>query len=144
MVGFEFGNDLVSSPPRLPKDWIKTPSPASNAAVGDKWVETAVSAVLKVPSAIVTQEYNYLLNPAHPHFPKITIGKARLLRSIRASVLLRCCHLESAESAQLVFAARFRDLPKAKARIVCIATFDNIWTNNWRQCARREHSNASA
>jgi RES domain-containing protein len=31
------------------------------------------TAVLKVPSAIIDLEYNYLLNPAHPDFEKIKI-----------------------------------------------------------------------
>jgi RES domain-containing protein len=33
------------------------------------------SAVLAVPSVIIPEEFNYLLNPAHPDFKKISIGK---------------------------------------------------------------------
>lgn len=33
------------------------------------------SAVLAVPSVIIPQETNYLLNPQHPDFKKIKIGK---------------------------------------------------------------------
>jgi hypothetical protein len=32
------------------------------------------SAVLKEPSVVVPEEYNFLLNPNHPDFEKITIG----------------------------------------------------------------------
>ena len=39
--------------------------------IGDKWIESASSAVLKVPSAIVPEEYNYVLNPAHIDFGKV-------------------------------------------------------------------------
>ena len=42
--------------------------------MGDHWVAGAASAVLRLPSAIVPNEWNYLLNPAHPDFAKITIG----------------------------------------------------------------------
>lgn len=41
--------------------------------VGDKWVSSSESAILKVPSAIIEKESNYLLNPNHPDFAKITI-----------------------------------------------------------------------
>jgi RES domain-containing protein len=38
-------------------------------------VKQARSAVLELPSAIIPIELNYLLNPAHPEFKKIAIGK---------------------------------------------------------------------
>jgi len=42
---------------------------------GGLWVKQARSAVLELPSAIIPIELNYLLNPAHPEFKKIAIGK---------------------------------------------------------------------
>ena len=39
--------------------------------LGDLWVKGNLSAVLKVPSAIVPEEYNYLLNPRHGDFNRI-------------------------------------------------------------------------
>lgn len=41
--------------------------------VGNEWTRNNETAVLKVPSAIITQEYNYLLNPNHPDFSKIEL-----------------------------------------------------------------------
>jgi len=35
---------------------------------------------VRVPSAIVPQEWNYLLNPSHPDFKNIVIGKQQLFR----------------------------------------------------------------
>jgi RES domain-containing protein len=63
---------LLSS---LPADWTAQPPPPSSKAVGDVWVRDGRSAVLAVPSVIVSGETNYLLNPAHPDFRKISIGK---------------------------------------------------------------------
>jgi RES domain-containing protein len=40
-------------------------------ALGDWWIETKESAVLKVSSTVVPDEHNYLLIPAHPDFAKI-------------------------------------------------------------------------
>jgi RES domain-containing protein len=36
--------------------------------------------VLSVPSAIVPEERNYLLNPAHPEFSRITIARPAAYR----------------------------------------------------------------
>jgi RES domain-containing protein len=38
-------------------------------------VKEARSAVLEVPSVIVQFEPNYLINPGHPDFKRIKIGK---------------------------------------------------------------------
>jgi RES domain-containing protein len=45
--------------------------------IGDRWIKEAQSAVLRVPS-VVTGEPNYLLNPNHADFSKITIGEAKV------------------------------------------------------------------
>jgi RES domain-containing protein len=58
----------------LPAEWRLEPPPPSAKAIGDAWVRAARSAVLALPS-VITGETNYLLNPAHPDFTKIAIGK---------------------------------------------------------------------
>jgi len=60
---------------RLPADWRVEPPPPSTRAIGDAWVRERRSAVLALPSVLVPGELNYLLNPAHPAFKKISIGK---------------------------------------------------------------------
>lgn len=35
---------------------------------GDHWVRSVTAAVLKVPSVIIPEEHNYILNPAHEDF----------------------------------------------------------------------------
>ena len=71
----EFEDALVTNPDFLPEDWtLEPPGPASKL-VGDAWVRASRSAVLAVPSAVIPMESNYLLNPAHPDFKKISIGK---------------------------------------------------------------------
>ena len=61
---------------RLPRDWRKYPAPAALQRLGDEWLEAGDSPVLKVPSAVVPAESNYLLNVGHPKFKRIIIGKA--------------------------------------------------------------------
>lgn len=73
----QFDDALVEKAPlnRLPADWRVEPPPPSTKAVGDDWVRDKRSAVLALPSVIIPGELNYLLNPAHPAFKRITIGK---------------------------------------------------------------------
>lgn len=41
-------------------------------AYGDQWLQEKRSCVLRVPSRVVTEEFNYLLNPLHSAFGEIT------------------------------------------------------------------------
>ena len=57
----------------LPPAWRRDPAPQSVKNLGDRWVRTARSLVLQVPSAVVPSESNYLINPSHPDFGQIEI-----------------------------------------------------------------------
>jgi RES domain-containing protein len=57
----------------LPKNWRADPAPKRLQIIGDGWLVSQVSAVLRVPSAVVVGESNYLLNPSHPDFPRLKI-----------------------------------------------------------------------
>ena len=59
---------------RLPSDWGRMPPPDALADLGSGWLDAARSPVLSVPSAVVPSERNYLLNPGHPEFTKISRG----------------------------------------------------------------------
>jgi RES domain-containing protein len=60
---------------RLPRNWRVEPPPPKVRELGDAWVKSGASAVLQVPSATLPAENNFLLNPHHPDFPKLVIGK---------------------------------------------------------------------
>jgi RES domain-containing protein len=57
----------------LPKVWQQEPPPPSLQLLGDKWVKSGTSTVLAVPSVIIPNEFNYLINPRHPDFAKLKI-----------------------------------------------------------------------
>ena len=59
----------------LPQSWTDDPPPSDVQAIGDAWVRNARSAVLRVPSAIVPGEFNFLLTPNHPDFNRLRIGE---------------------------------------------------------------------
>jgi len=72
----------------LPKGWRRFPSPPENQAIGDQWIAERRSLVLRVPSAIIPTESNFLINPAHPGFANVVIERperftfdSRVLRS---------------------------------------------------------------
>jgi RES domain-containing protein len=52
--------------------WRASPATPETRAIGDDWVRTGSSLALKVPSVITPNEFNYLLNPAHPDFAILT------------------------------------------------------------------------
>ncbi len=59
----------------LPSDWRELGARLKLQAIGGEWASKRKAAVLAVPSAIVPRESNYLLNPLHPAFKRITISK---------------------------------------------------------------------
>ncbi|HEY3761298.1 MAG TPA: RES family NAD+ phosphorylase [Verrucomicrobiae bacterium] len=75
-IPLQFDDALIESlpPATLPAGWdAEPPSPASQQ-IGNDWVRTSRSTLLALPS-VITGETNYLINPAHPGFGKIKIGK---------------------------------------------------------------------
>ncbi|MEP7244137.1 MAG: RES family NAD+ phosphorylase [Gammaproteobacteria bacterium] len=64
----------IVSPASLPANWFAADPPPQLQKIGGGWLERGDSAVLKVPSAIVNEEWNYLLNPLHADFRKLRFG----------------------------------------------------------------------
>jgi RES domain-containing protein len=75
----------------LPSDWQADPAPLSLTKIGDEWFDSGRTAILAVPSVLISIENNYLLNPSHPDFQQIIIYPAksyefdrRMLNSVQA------------------------------------------------------------
>jgi RES domain-containing protein len=62
----------------LPKDWRSVPHSQSTQDIGDKFIAEGKLLVLKVPSAIVPADFNFLFNPKHKDFSKVKIKSAEL------------------------------------------------------------------
>ncbi|TFF29734.1 RES family NAD+ phosphorylase [Mucilaginibacter psychrotolerans] len=58
----------------LEPQWQKVLNYPITQMLGDSWLQRMETAILKVPSAIIDLEYNYLFNPAHPDFAKIKVA----------------------------------------------------------------------
>ena len=61
----------------LPANWADYDQMPQTQKTGANWVRENLSAILQVPSTIVEDEFNYLLNPAHPDFTSIRIIKTQ-------------------------------------------------------------------
>ncbi len=59
----------------LPAVWDAQPAPKETLDFGDAWIASQRSALLVVPSVIVPQEANILINPRHPDAGRIKIIK---------------------------------------------------------------------
>ena len=57
----------------LPKNWDQFEQMHLMQKIGDQWINECKTAVLKVPSSIIHDEFNYLLNPNHLDFKKIKL-----------------------------------------------------------------------
>jgi RES domain-containing protein len=75
-VPIEFDDSLVAvvDAPDLPPNWKDQPAPPETRAIGDTWVGSLKSALLRVPSVVVPGEFNYVVNPRHPDFGRIRIA----------------------------------------------------------------------
>lgn len=59
------GEELVAVDD-LPGDWNQLPDHPACAGRGDQWAAAGTALLLRVPSALVPEESNLLINPAHP------------------------------------------------------------------------------
>jgi RES domain-containing protein len=57
----------------LPADWREFAQMPLTQSIGQNWLNKAHTAILQVPSSIIEEEVNYLINPQHPDFRKIKL-----------------------------------------------------------------------
>lgn len=82
-VEIEIPDDLEISElsiDQLPENWNSKPPILETQFIGDDFVFQKDVAVLKVPSAIVPPEFNYLINPNHPDATKIKVISTQKLQ----------------------------------------------------------------
>jgi RES domain-containing protein len=57
----------------LPANWNRNPIIKATQYIGDVFLKDSEHLVLQVPSASVTGDFNYVINPAHPDFKTVQI-----------------------------------------------------------------------
>ena len=65
------------APDTLDPTWLAEPAGSATIALGNRWLDSAAAAVLEVPSVIVPEESNLLINPAHADVTLLRAAVAR-------------------------------------------------------------------
>lgn len=60
---------------QLPDQWNQIPVSKDSQFYGDQWIKEMIHPVLQVPSVVVPQEYNFVINPKHKLFRQIEISE---------------------------------------------------------------------
>ncbi|MQA22215.1 RES family NAD+ phosphorylase [Rugamonas rivuli] len=65
------------TPGPLPVGWDVVPEGMVSRAIGSAWLASGATALLVVPSVIINEEDNVLINPAHPDATRLTVDRVR-------------------------------------------------------------------
>ena len=74
------GNDALHVQPTLsslPTGWADLPPSSGAQEFGAAWLQSGSELVMFVPSAIIPESVNALINPAHPAYAQVTLGIVR-------------------------------------------------------------------
>ena len=75
--GFE---EQLIEPQNMPANWRSNPPNPATQELGSSWIQGNKSLVFRVPSAVLPQEHNFLVNPNHPLFSKINFVNKKELQ----------------------------------------------------------------
>lgn len=70
MVSLTFPDDLIWEIPitSLPENWNEYPAPTALTFIGDAWIRSGRSLIMKVPSCILPTSSNFVINCRHKDF----------------------------------------------------------------------------
>jgi RES domain-containing protein len=74
LVAYDVPNALAIAerrPASLPANWAAHPFLKETQDIGTDWIRSRAELALRVPSAIVPHEMNWLVNPHHPDIAKV-------------------------------------------------------------------------
>ena len=69
MIPIEIPDEAAVFVPKLSKTWNSDRSVSQK--IGDNFTRDTKQLLMKVPSALISDSYNYLINPAHPLIRKV-------------------------------------------------------------------------
>lgn len=64
---------LIPATGQLPQGWNNAMYSDAARAYGDRFIRSRTHLVLRVPSAVLPDEYNFLLNPLHPDMSRVKV-----------------------------------------------------------------------
>jgi len=72
--------EAIERPGRFPGSWRTYPYSRATQKFGSAWARAGRTVALRVPSAVVPGEFNFLLNPKHEMFARLRIAPAEAFR----------------------------------------------------------------
>ena len=69
--------ELAYEPTALPTGWRDTPPRPESQVIGNDWARSGEHLLLRVPSVVVPDESNVLVNPAHPKASEVGVSGSR-------------------------------------------------------------------
>ncbi|CAN5814292.1 hypothetical protein BH24DEI2_BH24DEI2_07660 [soil metagenome] len=79
-VDFDETLILTVAQDSLPENWSRPEALVQTRALGDAWLRSKASVLLRVPSVIIPAENNYLFNPQHPDALVVRTGEPETFR----------------------------------------------------------------
>ena len=73
----EWATALILASASLPAGWRHAPSPPECHEIGDRWARNGQHLLLRVPSVLVPEESNLLVNPMHRDAPLVHVSGSR-------------------------------------------------------------------
>ena len=80
ILSLEIDDSLVAVAKAVPQGWKANPAGRASQQIGHEWLKANRSAALLVPSVIIPQEQNLLLNPLAPGFDTVRVTEEQELR----------------------------------------------------------------
>ena len=75
MIPIEIPDSAKILEPALPSQWHMKIETTRN--IGESFVKGRTTLLLKVPSALISDSFNYLINPSHPSMKEVSVLEAR-------------------------------------------------------------------
>lgn len=81
MICLEIPDDKISKTTikDLPDNWYTNPAPGTLGSIGDSFIRQNEYLAMEVPSAVIAEETNLLLNPNHKDFSKVKVSYRRII-----------------------------------------------------------------
>lgn len=73
----DHSNIFTPAMTQLPSDWNELPTSVSAQILGREWLERGEALAMRVPSAVLPEESNVILNPRHPDFQHVELTVIR-------------------------------------------------------------------
>ena len=67
---------------KLPSNWKEQPPSDSTRRLGTDWIARGTAVALRVPSPLIAEDWNLLINPGHPDFSSLKISKPQVFRFV--------------------------------------------------------------